>query len=149
MQFAFRLVLSDCCKINSRYKREQKRSNKKTDSNGDKIDINLPRNSLNTNIKRGIQQKRCNGKRDWKCLRMVLGPQVESFSFINDEKRIQGGVFFTPEDFERVIAMMADGRIDIRQYAEIITMDDAQDTFLGLDNGTKNAQKYVIKITSE
>ena len=77
------------------------------------------------------------------------GPQVDSFSFINDEKRIQGGVFFTPEDFERVIAMMADGRIDIRQYAEIITMDDAQDTFLGLDNGTKNAQKYVIKITSE
>ena len=109
MQFAFRLVLSDCCKINSRYKREQKRSNKKTDSNGDKIDINLPRNSLNTNIKRGIQQKRCNGKRDWKCLRMVLGSQVESFSFINDEKRIQAGVFFSQEDFERVIAIMADG----------------------------------------
>ena len=77
------------------------------------------------------------------------GPQVDSFSFINDEKRIQGGVFFTQEDFERVIAMMADGRIDIRKYAEIITMDDAQDTLLGLDNGTKNAQKYVIKITSE
>ena len=75
--------------------------------------------------------------------------EIKGRPFINDEKRIQGGVFFTPEDFERVIAMMADGRIDIRQYAEIITMDDAQDTFLGLDNGTKNAQKYVIKITSE
>lgn len=82
-------------------------------------------------------------------MRLHNGPEVEYSSFINDEKRIQGGVFFTQEDFERVIAMMADGRIDIRQYAEIITMDDVQDTLLGLDNGTKNAQKYVIKITCE
>ncbi len=72
------------------------------------------------------------------------GPDVDLFSFINNEKRIQGAVFFTPEDFKLVIEMMADGRINIEKYGEIIRMDKAQETLEGLDNGTMCATKYII-----
>lgn len=69
---------------------------------------------------------------------------IDFFSFINDEKRIQGAVFFTPEDFQMVIDFMAEGKINIREYAEVIEREMVQDTFIGLDKGTHRATKYLI-----
>lgn len=74
------------------------------------------------------------------------GPKVDYFPFINDEKRIQGAVFFKPEDFRMVIDFMEEGKINIEKYAEIIRMEEVQNTFLGLDNGSCHAAKYVIQM---
>ncbi len=72
------------------------------------------------------------------------GPDIPYFNFINDEKRIQGAVFFTPNDFQTVIDMMASGKIDIKQYGEVILPQDVQETLQGLEDGTKFASKYLI-----
>ena len=74
------------------------------------------------------------------------GPQINYFPFINDEKRIQGAVFFKPEDFQMVIDFMAEGKINIEKFSEVISMEQAQDTFLGLDNGRCHAPKYLIQM---
>ena len=71
-------------------------------------------------------------------------PQIDLFTFINTEQHLTGSVFFTFEDFELVIDLMSQGKLNLEPYAKLIHLEDVQQTLLDLESGKENAIKYVI-----
>lgn len=63
------------------------------------------------------------------------------------EYHIHGSVMFTVEEFDEVIALMESGKINVEKYAELISMEEAQATFEGLDDGSKPAVKYMYDMS--
>lgn len=78
------------------------------------------------------------------CIAYGLQPDIDIFSFVNNELHISGSVFFTPEEFELVIELIANHRIDLAPYAKVITMEEVQEVLEKLETGEENAIKYVI-----
>ena len=64
-----------------------------------------------------------------------------------NELHIHGSVMFTVPEFEDVIKLMSEGKIDVEKYGELVAMEDAQEIFEGLDNGTKPAVKYIYDMS--
>ena len=63
------------------------------------------------------------------------------------EYHIHGSVMFTVEEFDEVIDLMDKGVIDVEKYGELVKMEDAQEIFEGLDNGSRPAVKYIYDMT--
>ena len=71
-------------------------------------------------------------------------PDIEMFNMINNEWHLSGSVFFTPSEFEEVIQLIADKKMDLERYAKIIHMEDVQRVLEDLETGKENNIKYVI-----
>lgn len=71
-------------------------------------------------------------------------PDIEMFQLINNEWHLSGSVFFTPNEFEEVIELIAAKKIDLERYAHIIQMEDVQRVLEDLEAGKENSIKYVI-----
>ena len=56
---------------------------------------------------------------------------------------------FTIEEFEEVIEIFSDEKLDIEKYAELIHMEDVQDTVKKIVEGKANKMKYVIDVSRE
>lgn len=80
------------------------------------------------------------------CVGYGAQPNIDLFNFINNEWHISGSVFFTPEEFQLVIDLIASHKIDIEQYAKVIEMEDVQRVLEDLETGKENAVKYVINM---
>ena len=80
---------------------------------------------------------------------LAYGPgfKYDAMAIINNELHIHGSVMFTVPEFEDVIKLMSEGKIDVEKYGELIAMEEAQATFEGLENGTKPAVKYIYDMS--
>ena len=76
-------------------------------------------------------------------------PDINVLNFINNEYHLSGSVFFTIKEFEDVINMMAEGKIDVEAFAKVIRMEDVQETLENLEKGIENSVKYVIDMNQE
>lgn len=75
------------------------------------------------------------------------GPKYDAMAIINTELHIHGSVMFTVPEFEEVIALMSESKINVEKYGELIAMEDAQATFEGLTDGSKSAVKYIYDMS--
>lgn len=73
-------------------------------------------------------------------------PDINILNFVNNEYHLSGSVFFTREEFEDVIRLMADGKINLEPFAKVIRMEDVQETLENLEKGIENSIKYVINM---
>lgn len=73
-------------------------------------------------------------------------PDINVFNFINNEYHLSGSVFFTREEFELVIDLMGQGKLNLEKYAKLISMEDVEQTLEDLEQGKENAIKYIIDI---
>lgn len=88
-------------------------------------------------------------KRGGKMVLVAYGqdPTLDLFSFVNSEWSISGSVFFTFEDFQLVIDLMAEKKLDLEQYAEVISMGQAQASIEQVASGGDSAVKYVMDMS--
>lgn len=75
------------------------------------------------------------------------GPKYDAMAIINTELHIHGSVMFTVPEFEEVIELMSEGKLNVEKYGELIALEDAQATFEGLDDGSKPAVKYIYDMS--
>ena len=71
-------------------------------------------------------------------------PDINTFNFVNNEYHLSGSVFFSMKEFEEVINLMQQNKLNLEPYAKIITMEEVQTTLENLENGTENKIKYII-----
>lgn len=71
-------------------------------------------------------------------------PNIDLLSFVNMEHHISGSVFFTDKEFELVIDLMSQGKLDLEKYTELIKPEEVQTTLENIEKGTANAIKYII-----
>lgn len=76
-------------------------------------------------------------------------PDINVLNFINNEYHLSGSVFFTRTEFEDVIKLMEDGKINLEPFAKVIRMEDVQETLENLEKGIENSIKYVIDMDQE
>lgn len=88
-------------------------------------------------------------KRGGKMIAVAYGqnPTLDLFTLVNSEWSISGSLFFTPEDFQLVIDLMAEKKLDLEQYAEIVPMTGAQAAFETVTGGGDSAVKYVMDMS--
>ena len=70
-----------------------------------------------------------------------------NYGMVFAEYHIHGSVMFTVEEFDEVIKLMEEGKIDVEKYGELVAMEDAQEIFEGLDNGSRPAVKYIYDMS--
>lgn len=73
-------------------------------------------------------------------------PDINVFNFVNNEYHLSGSLFFTIEEFELVIKLMAEKKLDLTPFAKLIPMEKVQTTLESLEKGEENAIKYIIDI---
>lgn len=80
---------------------------------------------------------------------LAYGPgfKYDAMAIINNELHIHGSVMFTVPEFEDVIKLMSEGKINVEKYGELIAMEEAQATFEGLSDGSKPAVKYIYDMS--
>lgn len=76
-------------------------------------------------------------------------PDINVFNFVNNEYHLSGSLFFTIEEFELVIKLMADAKLNLEPYAKLIPMEKVQTTLEDLEKGTENSIKYIIDINND
>lgn len=76
-------------------------------------------------------------------------PDINLLNFVNNECHLSGSIFFTRKEFEDVINMMAEGKINVEPFAKIIKLEDVQQTLENLEAGIENGIKYVIDMNQE
>lgn len=73
-------------------------------------------------------------------------PDINLFNFVNSEHHLSGSLFFTQEEFDLVIKLMAEKKLNLEPYAKLISMEEVQSSLEGLETGRENAIKFVIKM---
>lgn len=88
-------------------------------------------------------------KRGGKMMAVAYGknPTLDLFNLVNNEWSIGGSLFFTVEDFQLVIDLMAEKKLDLAKYAEVIPMEKAQSAFEAVTGGGECAVKYVMDMS--
>lgn len=76
-------------------------------------------------------------------------PELSVTKLIHEEITVKGVVMFTIEEFEEVIEIFSDEKLDIEKYAELIHMEDVQDTVKNIVEGKANKMKYVIDVSRD
>lgn len=76
-------------------------------------------------------------------------PDIDIFNFVNKEVHVSGSLFFTREEFEDVINLMSEGKLNLKPFAKVIYPKDVQTTLENMEKGTENAIKYVIDINCD
>lgn len=83
---------------------------------------------------------------DFVGLAIGKGPEYNS-GFVFNEYHMHGSVMFTIKEFEEVIRLMAEGKLDVEKYGELVKMEEAQTVFEGLSDGSRPAVKYLYDMT--
>lgn len=73
-------------------------------------------------------------------------PDINLFNFVNSEYHLSGSLFFKIAEFEQVIKLMSEGKINLEPFAKVIEMEEVQDVLEGLESGRENSIKYVINM---
>jgi len=73
-------------------------------------------------------------------------PEINLFNFVNNEYHLSGSLFFTQEEFELVIKLMSEKKLNLEPYAKLITMEEVQKSLEALEKGIDNTIKFVIKM---
>lgn len=76
-------------------------------------------------------------------------PEINVFNFVNNELHLSGSLFFTIEEFEHVINLMSEGKLNLEPFAKVIEMEDVQRVLEDLETGKENAIKYIIDMDRE
>ena len=71
-------------------------------------------------------------------------PDINLFNFVNGEYHLSGSLFFTRAEFEKVIELMKEKKLDLTPFAKVISMENVQKTLEDLENGIENEVKYII-----
>lgn len=71
-------------------------------------------------------------------------PDINLFNFVNSEQHILGSVFFTMEEFQEVIDLMATEKLKLECFAKVISMNEVQTVLENLEKGLENEIKYII-----
>lgn len=71
-------------------------------------------------------------------------PDINVFNFVNNEYHLSGSLFFTRQEFEDVIKLMEEGKINLEPFAKVIKMEEVQKTLENLEKGIENEIKYII-----
>lgn len=74
-------------------------------------------------------------------------PDINLFNFVNNEQHISGSVFFTMEEFQEVIDLMANGKLKLECFAKVIGMNEVQTVLENLEKGVENRIKYIIDMS--
>ena len=59
---------------------------------------------------------------------------------------MSGSLFFTTKEFESVIKLMNEGKLNLESYAKEIEMTDVQTSLENFEKGTDCPIKFVIKM---
>lgn len=71
---------------------------------------------------------------------------VPLLSAVMGEKKLQGAIAYTVKEFEDVIKMISDKKIDVEKYiADRVSLDKVQDACVRLTGGKDSAVKIIIK----
>ena len=73
-------------------------------------------------------------------------PEINMFNFVNNEYHLSGSLFFTTKEFESVIELMHQGKLDLVRYAKEIEMTDVQTSLEKFEKGLDCPIKFVIKM---
>lgn len=76
-------------------------------------------------------------------------PELNVTKLIHEEITVKGVVMFTIEEFEEVIKIFSDDNLDIEKYAQLIQMEDVQDTVEKMVEGKANKMKYIIDVARD
>lgn len=74
-------------------------------------------------------------------------PEINLFNFVNSESHLSGSLFFTRAEFEHVIALMKEKKLNLEPFAKVIEMEDVQTILENLEKGIENEVKYVINMS--
>lgn len=74
-------------------------------------------------------------------------PEINLFNFVNSEHHLSGSLFFTRYEFENVIKLMKEKKLNLEPFAKVISMEDVQKTLEDLEKGTENEVKYIIDMS--
>lgn len=77
---------------------------------------------------------------------VALGPiSIPTVIAVMHEVTVQGAIAYTKEEFITCIDLMANKQIDVMQFVdEVVGLDDVQDSFMKLTNGTCSEVKILI-----
>lgn len=73
-------------------------------------------------------------------------PEINVFNFVNSEFHLSGSLFFKTEEFEEVINLMHEGKLNLEPYAKLIEMEDVQQSLENFEKGLDCPIKFVIKM---
>lgn len=76
-------------------------------------------------------------------------PDINIFNFVNNEYHISGSLFFKISEFEEVIQLMSEGKLDLEKFVKVIKMNEVQGILEKLEAGIENNIKYVIDINGD
>lgn len=75
-------------------------------------------------------------------------PEINVFNFVNSEYHLSGSLFFTTKEFDSVIELMHEGKLDLEPYAKEIEMEDVQTSLQNFEKGLDCPIKFVIKMNN-
>lgn len=73
-------------------------------------------------------------------------PEINVFNFVNSELHLSGSLFFKTSEFEEVIELMHEGKLNLEPYSKLIEMEEVQSSLEKLEKGIESPIKYVIKM---
>ena len=73
-------------------------------------------------------------------------PEINIFNFVNSEYHLSGSLFFKTEEFDEVIKLMSEGKLNLEPYSKLIEMEEVQSSLEKLEKGIESPIKYVIKM---
>ena len=73
-------------------------------------------------------------------------PEINIFNFVNNEYHLSGSLFFKTEEFDEVIKLMSEGKLNLEPYSKLIEMEEVQESLEKLEQGIESPIKYVIKM---
>ena len=73
-------------------------------------------------------------------------PEINMFNFVNSEYHLSGSLFFKTEEFDEVIKLMSEGKLNLEPYSKLIEMEEVQESLEKLEQGIESHIKYVIKM---
>ena len=73
-------------------------------------------------------------------------PEINVFNFVNSEFHLSGSLFFKTEEFEEVINLMHEGKLNLEPYAKLIEMEEVQQSLENFEKGLDCPIKFVIKM---
>ena len=73
-------------------------------------------------------------------------PEINVFNFVNSELHLSGSLFFKTSEFEEVIELMNQKKLNLEPYSKLIEMEEVQSSLEKLEKGIESPIKYIIKM---
>lgn len=73
-------------------------------------------------------------------------PEINVFNFVNSEYHLSGSLFFKTKEFDNVIDLMHQGKLNLEPYAKEIEMENVQTSLENFEKGLDCPIKFIIKM---